>query len=339
MLNFYTDISLITAENRKRIFPLLLDVFYLKNHALEHFKAVESIEDAAICIFPIDISYPKNKSEEKKLQLFISTAKKVNKKVWVYAGGDFGKSIQDSHVIVFRLSGFDSKLDQNTCIMPSFVNDVYTSNFTTEWVPITKPELPTIGFVGNADGSVTKWLKEFLIFGKQTLKKIVGKDQTDLQSFFPSSSIRYSLLKQLGKDLRIKTNFIYRKKYRAGAKTDEEKRKTTLEFLENINNNLYTFCLRGSGNFSVRFYETLMMGRIPLLIDTDVRLPLENKINWKHHCVKASKQNYIEQLITFHKNHTNEELIQIQANNRTLAKQLLERIAYFVEVSKDKNSQ
>ena len=106
------------------------------------------------------------------------------------------------------------------------------------------------------------------------------------------------------------------------------------EFYENIEHNLYTFCLRGSGNFSVRFYETLMMGRIPVLIDTDVRLPLLHEVNWNAHCVICNESNFIKKITDFHNNHSDEELKDIQIKNRALALNELNRQNYFISISK-----
>ena len=47
----------------------------------------------------------------------------------------------------------------------------------------------------------------------------------------------------------------------------------------------FTLCVRGNGNFSVRFYEALAIGRIPVLFDTDCILPLDEQIDWKKHCI------------------------------------------------------
>ena len=47
----------------------------------------------------------------------------------------------------------------------------------------------------------------------------------------------------------------------------------------------FTLCIRGNGNFSVRLYETLAMGRIPVIIDTDCVFPLESQIQWSKHCI------------------------------------------------------
>ena len=49
------------------------------------------------------------------------------------------------------------------------------------------------------------------------------------------------------------------------------------EYVENIRRNLFTFCYRGAGNFSYRLYDVLMMGRIPILIDTDCVFPFPAK--------------------------------------------------------------
>ena len=111
-----------------------------------------------------------------------------------------------------------------------------------------------------------------------------------------------------------------------------------MEFYQNLERNLFTFCLRGSGNFSVRFYETLMMGRIPVLIDTDVRLPYHNNINWNKHCVIASTQNYMEQLVSFFEKHSNEDLIEIQKENRKLALEQLNRQNYFISITQLENT-
>lgn len=333
MIKFYTEISLITPENRKRIFPLLLDIFFLKNKALEHFQCVESIEKAQVCIFPLDISYPKSSIESNILKRFINYARNENKKVWVYSGGDFGRTISNE-VIIFRLGGFNSKLNLSTNILPSFINDPYKSIFNKAWNPLDKNEYPTIGFVGNADGSILKWGKELFIYCKQTLKRLIKIDYTDNQFFFPSSIRRFQLLERMRKEDKIYTDFIYRKKYRAGVKKEFDKIKSTIEFYENIERNLYTFCLRGSGNFSVRFYETLIVGRIPILIDTDVRLPLHTEINWSNHCIICSENNFIEKIIDFHNSHTNDELKNIQYQNRYFALNQLNRLNYFKLVSK-----
>ena len=58
-------------------------------------------------------------------------------------------------------------------------------------------------------------------------------------------------------------------------------KKLRKEYYQNIDNTDYTLCIRGTGNFSVQFYQTLALGRIPIFINTDCILPFEKEINWK----------------------------------------------------------
>lgn len=334
MLKFYTNIEEITPENRKRVFPMLFDWFYLENPLVRDcFKCVEAIEDADVCILPVDLGFYLLNDRKQELDVFVATAKKLEKKIWIYSGGDFGTTLLDD-VFMFRLGGFHSKMNTNTFVLPSFINDPFNSILKNNWHHLIKEEKPTIGFVGNADGSFFKWIKEVIIYSKQSLNRLLEKDFTDKQVFFPSSSIRFKLLEKLRISEMVEVDFIYRNKYRGGATTEAQKNKTTLEFYKNIERNLYIFCLRGSGNFSVRFYETLMMGRIPILVNTDVRLPFYDKINWDKHCVFTDSDTMIKDLLQFHKSHTNQELIEIQKSNRELALGLLNRQKYFIEISK-----
>ena len=82
--------------------------------------------------------------------------------------------------------------------------------------------------------------------------------------------------------------------------------------------------MRGAGNFSYRFYETLMMGRIPIFIDTDCVLPFEELINFsdvglflKDEDIKTGKVNLEQEILKFTQNNKN-RLTEIQKQNRVL---------------------
>lgn len=94
-----------------------------------------------------------------------------------------------------------------------------------------------------------------------------------------------------------------------------------LKFFKNIKNNLYGLCVRGGGNFSFRLGEVLMMGRIPILIDTDCILPFPDLIPYDTNFIRIPIEkiddmvNIIEK---YHESHTEEQLIQIQKENRLI---------------------
>ena len=123
------------------------------------------------------------------------------------------------------------------------------------------------------------------------------------------------------KSNKINDNFIERKKYRAGVSSKYQIEKTTKEFYNNINDSQYIICVRGGGNFSVRFYEALAMGRIPVFINTDCILPLIDKINWNENLVWIESSEIIsmpKKIMSFHNKLNNKTLeAQIKKNRKT----------------------
>lgn len=332
MLKIYTDQHFITPENRRCVFPLLFDLCYTKNEQLlSKYELVTQMEEAVVVIVPLDISEYFQKKQKQWLFDYIDKAIASHKKVWVYTAGDYGLTLNKA-VYTFRLSGFNSKFDANTFILPSFIEDPYAI-IQNQFKPISKGALPRIGFVGHASNSWTKWVKEVLVFLLHNYKRMTKVLFTDYQDFYPSSIKRYKYLSLLQKNNHIETDFVFRNQYRAGVKTAKDKHKTTLDFFENIAANPYTFCLRGAGNYSVRFYETLAMGRIPFVVATDFRLPLEGIVNWEKHCILATDTNICEALIAFHQKTTAEDFEKMQVNNRNLWLQLLNRESYFITLS------
>jgi hypothetical protein len=271
-----------------------------------------------------------------ELNYYLELAKTYKKNIISFSSGDVGKSVFYPSFIQIRLGGYLSKMSSNTFIMSPFIEDPYTI-INKEFQTIDKPNLPTIGFVGHSNGSFVKLLKEFILFLRHNFYCFTGKYNLDYEKFFPSSNKRFQFLNILSKSASLKTDFIMRKKYRAGVQTEKDKQTTTLEFYHNIYNNLYTFCMRGGGNFSVRLYETLAMGRIPILLNTDCKLPFDTEIEWAKHCIiinNLDQKSIIDTIVTFHKNHDSTALENIQRSNRKLWETYFTKENFFIQFSK-----
>lgn len=335
MIKIYTDINLLSQRHRSYVFPLLFDLYFIKSdNLLNLFRFAKTPEEADILVLALEYNYAMKNTNSAYRELR-KKAIELNKPLWVYTGGDFGYSLNDSLVYSFRLGGFKSKLNNRTFVLPSFVNDPYQFQLQEEFKPLPKQGKPSIGFVGHAKSGVLKWLREIKSYFGVNLRRGLKRFYADYQPFFPSSIIRYTYLSTLVKSNLLKTDFILRSSYRAGVRTDETKEKTTQDFFSNIKRNPYTFCIRGAGNFSVRFYETLAVGRIPVLIDTDCQLPLVNHIDWKAHCliIKASHNKDIaKDIIDFHNSFNDQEFEDLQTSNRELWQSKLTRHGYFKEI-------
>ena len=85
---------------------------------------------------------------------------------------------------------------------------------------------------------------------------------------------------------KINTSFIKRKYYWGrDKKSKNNKEALRHDFFNNIISTDYTVCVRGTGNFSARLYETLALGKIPIFFNTDSVLPFNEKIDWNDHMV------------------------------------------------------
>lgn len=63
------------------------------------------------------------------------------------------------------------------------------------------------------------------------------------------------------------------------------------QFINNMINNTFIICMRGAGNFSYRLYETMMMGRIPIIIDSNQVFPFEKKIDYSEFSFRIDHSN------------------------------------------------
>lgn len=336
MLKLYTNTNFLTEAYRRQVFPLLFDlVFKQHQKLLEKYSIVSNVNDANIVVLPID--YAVFFKQREPFLALLKAANTANLPIWIYTAGDYGFTNYIPNSYTFRLGGFDSKMDKNTYVLPSFINDPYASVLTQGFTVFKKTSKPNIGFVGHAQSSVLKYLKDYTNHLKYQFKRKSNKILADKQRFYPSSVKRANYLQTLATNEGLETNFIFRTKYRAGSHTPETQQKTTRQFYDNLFNNAYTFCIRGVGNFSVRFYETLAVGRIPILLNTDCRLPLSNQIDWTKHCLIINASSHVtiaDQILEFHNSLSASEFENIQHSNRNLWLNTLQRDAYFLEIYK-----
>ena len=298
---------------------------------------VDDLKEAEICILTMSWNYYLETHQYDLAVDYIHKANTAGKQVWTWMSGDFGVKLNlDANFIVFRNSGHKSQLSNQHIGMPVFISDPLKQIYnTTELLMPEYNSKPTVGFCGQANSSFKQSLKEIAIRLKYYIDHQLGRTYDSPQPIQSTSLLRAKLLKKLEASKFIKSNFIKRQKYRAGIKENKAKHETTQEFYDNILESHYVLCVRGGGNFSVRFYETLAMGRIPVFVNTDCLLPLETKIDWQKHCVWVDfkdRNQISEKVKAFHKTHTKESLYNLMQANRSLWESYL-RIGNFFKAN------
>jgi hypothetical protein len=101
-------------------------------------------------------------------------------------------------------------------------------------------------------------------------------------------SFREGVFSRIFSNKSLNTNFIFRKGFWAAEMQNKELARQ--QYFKNINDSLFVLCMRGAGNFSYRLYETLSAGRIPIIVNSDLKLPLENFLNWNEFSVIVDKE-------------------------------------------------
>jgi hypothetical protein len=340
-LKIYIAHKEIPIKNKKNLFiltrPFLKEnvwqsdgkEFKKYNLHQEEFQFELDINQADIVLLPFSFNFYFDTNRQSLLEEVNRICKSRNIKAFGYISGDFGIQFPEfSNIIYFRQGGFKSKLSTQNKGFPVALSDHFQRIYELRNPnPTKKNDLPLIGFCGHATTSATKRFKEIakclLENGKRFIRNPLSKVYEPL---FASAYERAKLLSYFEKSDRIKTNFIYRENYRGGAITEERRTASTLEYYNNILASDYVLCIRGAGNFSVRFYETLMLGKIPVFVNTDCLLPFEDEIDWKKHVVWVEwkdRKKIALIVANFHANLSTDEFVYLQINNRKLWKETL----------------
>lgn len=298
------------------------------------FAFTENVEKADLVILTMAWNYYVNTNQEKAAISYVKQCDSLNKRVVTFNAGDFGMRLPKfKNLTVLRPSGYKSKFSEKEFSIPIFIEDPLQKYFNSNeiFIRLHSPKA-VIGFCGQANPSRVNAAKEIFNTFLRNLKFYCGQSNNEPQQILSTSYLRASILKRLQQSSFVTANFILRKKYRAGVTNQKDTHKSTLEFYDNIKTSDYVVCVRGAGNFSVRFYETLAMGRIPIFVNTDCALPLESEIDWKKHVVWVERNeihSIAEKVKEFHSGLSSRDFIDLQHANRALWKEKLTLNGFF----------
>lgn len=251
--------------------------------------------------------YADLKKNPAQFEQYRATARAAGKRLIISAYHDDNAPTHVEGAIVLRPGGYKSSLARNEIIIPAYVEDIGSAY---DIQPLGKGEKATVGFAGMAGfGSFSDRAR--YILRNHFLRK--GPARQGLY-------FRRRALALLAHDVRIELHAIARSAFSGNRKTIQLSPEVARrEYIENMRDNLFMLSPRGDGNFSFRFFETLSAGRIPILIDTDNALPLENVIPYDDFIVRVPWQHLDEvpeRVVRFWDSHTDGELRGLQVKAR-----------------------
>ncbi len=218
-----------------------------------------------------------------------------DKPLFVFFNSDSDKKILcRNNSYLFRTSFYKSSREQFEFSLPGWSHDFF-DNTIRRWT-----DIPTIGFCG------------------QTARP----------------SIREDALRCFEKSKKVNCNFLRRKEFWGGRFSNNvDVNIIRKEYTDNMLNSDYIICARGGGNFSYRLYETLMCGKIPILIDTDMVLPYDFIIDWSKFfpIIKPDQiNNIVDIVLNFHYNINDFEKKQQQI--RTMWEDYISPLGFFSNI-------
>lgn len=255
---------------------------------------VEQKEQADLWILPMDWKYYKNKCTIKAALAFCEEAAAYQKPLWSFNGGDYGLEFEVPNTTrVYRMSGYQSLKKPSDVGLPFFLSDP-----KEHVLGIAEHELflrinteVVVGFCGMAPHGLSIFMREWFLAALHNVKRNLSKPRLYKQPWFSTSILRHRVMQVFEKAGKWKTDFVVHQKHRAGAETEEQCKVSTQRYYEHMLRSDLIICARGAGNFSVRFYETLAMGRIPVFIDTDCLLPDISPKNWNDYIIWVDKKD------------------------------------------------
>lgn len=303
------------------------------------FLEMTSLEEADLAIFPVHWHLIQSDEASYNLAIqFIEKAKKLGKPLAIFSQGDWNGERNPENTIIFYTSSSQSRRKPNEFAMPEWTSDFIGKSFQGQ-IPLRKKMAkPTVGFCGYAPPLG-------LPLGIDKLKgylRLAGDRLGLTKKFYYKTghTNRVRALSNLSKSPLVETNFIFRQNFAFSSKVYQGEpaelenlaQKLRLEFCQNIINSDYVVCCSGYENYSIRFYETLSFGRIPVFINTDCVLPYDFTIDWKKYCVwvdESEISSIAEKVADFHNQLSAREFIDLQYECRKLWQEFISPEGFF----------
>lgn len=307
--------------------PKNRDKMFEKFITQTHYTEVDSIQKCQLAIYPRKAFNPETLAFDNSVFDAAEEAEKYGKPLVIDGTSDSDVFLDIPKARILRCGLYKSlkKTFETEC--PFWSN--YRTKISLDNLDIlSKRKKPAVGFCGTISsiGKLSNLGKFFLPINitKSVLAQGKLARQIDIRIREGMSlQLRDKAIKLLASDRRIDSYFDVTSPRKSYYVTDDSNR-INLEnlFIENMNKCDYTLCVRGTGNYSGRIYMALNAGRIPVVIDTDIVIPFEDKLHMLSVPIK-----YLEKIGDIILEHfeqiTEQELIAMKMHNRAVYNQFL----------------
>lgn len=260
---------------------------------------------------------------------FVRVARAAGKPMLIDGSGDIELPVPYDDAIVLRVSRYRYSITKRDIVIPFAAEDLLEKHFGGDLELRHKKKKPSVSFTGWAKlppmMRLKTWIKEAPITAASLFDK---KRYAEHKGLFFREKALNALTTHSGVDARIVARASYSGHARTMGRTFEDNR---MQFVRNLNDADYALSVRGDANASVRFYEALSLGRIPLFLDTECVLPLEDRLNYRDFCVFVDYRDLPtigDMLAEFHRRLSDEAFVMMQRKAREAFRDYLRMDAF-----------
>lgn len=298
-----------------------------------------SRETADVAVFPYGWETCQRTEGQAALRHFLAESSAGGPPVVVFEHGDLNHPIPEGVRYSFHHCLYRSRLPAGAEVVPPLIADPLVE-WERPWRPRNFSPLPIVSFRGVAPPLHTlpgprrrKEILRVLLYRSRLLKATsptVGYAPrvTAIQALRRSRSVRFR------NTLLSASPVQWRCGYMVDGVIDPsgDPRQLRQTYLDDLEDSDYVLCVRGQGNYSLRLFETLAMGRIPVVLDTDVVLPFDDEIDWRSLVVwipSGGERSIGERVAAFHQRLGTEQFQERQVRLREVFEHWIEPAAFF----------
>ena len=283
-----------------------------------HYRIVDDPAQAEVIMLPYSHNLTVHMAPELLVQAS-AVAEKYKKPLLIDGAGDIEYPVLEPHSIVLRYGGYRFTKRKNEIHIPLYADDLLEAYCKGDLHLRQKKDKPSIGFSGWATLSL-----------QQEMRAVVKELPTRLRGIFDS---RYNACKKgvffrrqaidvLKRSLLVESNFLIRNSYSGHRDTAQDApEELQRAFVENLLQSDYGLDVRGDANASIRLFEILSLGRIPVIIDTERNFPFSDILDYSSFSYRIDFRDLAhvpELLAEFHANLSPEKFELMQKNARSV---------------------
>lgn len=244
---------------------------------------VEDIESSDAIVLANNFAKELDGTAREYIARYADMAERTQKPIYLFSCGDFTDVLKfDPRVYVFRYSLYRPEVGPRDIAIPTITEDP-----PQELIFIQKKRAkPLVSFCGQGGfNTPRRWAAYYV-------KTLVNIFASVLNPRVRARRLgvywRRKMIAACKKSSLVATNFIVRGSFSGNKNSIElDPAQARREYLESSANADFVLAPKGDGNYSNRFLKTLAFGRIPVLVDTDVVLPLEHMIDYSKIVVRV----------------------------------------------------